>query len=44
MVGLWITDIDGFFFIYELAKGERRGGNILTRVIIEGCSDDVFIL
>ena len=44
MVGLWVTNIDGFFFVYELAEGECRGGDVLARVIIEGCSDDVFIL
>jgi hypothetical protein len=44
MVVLWVTDINSFFFIYKLAEGERRGGNILARVIIEGCSDDVFVL
>ena len=44
MVVLWITDINGFFFIYKLAEGERRCGDVLARVIIEGCSDDVFIL
>ena len=44
MVVLWVININGFFFFYELAEGERRGGNVFARVIIEGCSDDVFIL
>ena len=44
MVVLLVTHINGFFFIYELAEGEVGGGNVFARVIIEGCSDDVFIL
>ena len=44
MVFFFVTDILGFVFIYELAKGERRGVNVLARVIIEGSSDNVFVL
>ena len=44
MVMLWVIEVNGFFVTYELAEGECRGGNVLARVIIEGSSDDVFIL
>lgn len=44
MVVLRVVNIYGFLIIYKLAEGERRGGNVLARVIIEGSSDDVFIL